>query len=73
MWTSVEVQKAVELGYKILTVYEIYHFKKAQKIFDTYVNTFMKLKQESSGVPKHCMDEKGEVIRETIWNTSKWS
>jgi hypothetical protein len=26
----------------------------------------MKLKQESSGIPKHCLDENGEVIREKL-------
>ena len=33
-WTSVEVQKALELGYRILALYEIYHFEKREKIFD---------------------------------------
>ncbi|CAB4013527.1 DNA polymerase [Paramuricea clavata] len=51
-WTSVEIQKALELGYQILVVYEIYHYEKREKIFDQYVNTFIKLKQESSGFPK---------------------
>jgi hypothetical protein len=26
----------------------------------------MKLKQESSGMPKHCLDENGVVIKETL-------
>ena len=41
-WTSIEVEKALELGYKVLNVYEIYHFEKRQKNFDNYINTFMK-------------------------------
>jgi hypothetical protein len=65
-WTSVEVHKALECGYKILSVYEIYHFKTRGKIFDTYVDTFMKLKQESSGIPKHCLDEYGDVVDEKL-------
>jgi hypothetical protein len=60
------VHKALEYGYKILSVYEIYHFKTKAKIFDTYVDTFMKLKQESSGVPKHCLDKCGNVIDEKL-------
>ena len=56
-WTSIEVQKALEVGYKVLVVYEIYHFFK---------KNFMKLKQESSGMPKHCLDENGVVIREEL-------
>ena len=60
-WTSVEVQKAIEYGYTILVIYEIYHYDNREKIFDTYGNTFMKMKQESSGVPKYCYDEQGVV------------
>jgi G:T-mismatch repair DNA endonuclease (very short patch repair protein) len=60
-WTSVEVHKALEHGYKILAVYEVYHYPHSKKIFDLYVDTFMKLKQESSGVPKNCLKENGEV------------
>jgi hypothetical protein len=60
-WTSVEVQKAIEYGYTILVIYEIYHYDNKEKLFDTYVNTFMKMKQESSGVPKYCYDEQGIV------------
>ncbi|CAB3977066.1 DNA polymerase [Paramuricea clavata] len=50
----------------LLNVYEIYHFEKRQKIFDNYVNTFMKLKQESSGIPKNCLDENGVVIKQKL-------
>ncbi|CAB3978337.1 DNA polymerase [Paramuricea clavata] len=53
-WTSVEIQKALQLDYRILIIYEIYHYQKREKIFDQYVNTFIKLKQESSGIPKKC-------------------
>ena len=60
-WTSIEVQKALEYGYTIMVIYEIYHYTDQEKIFDTYVNTFMKMKQESSGVPKYCYDDQGVV------------
>ena len=56
-WTSIEVQKAIEHGYKIVKVYEIYHYSTRDKIFSSYVNTFMKIKQESSGYPKSCYRE----------------
>ncbi|CAB3977264.1 DNA polymerase [Paramuricea clavata] len=65
-WTSVEIQKALQLDYRILVIYEIYHFTKTDKIFDQYVNTFIKLKQESSGIPKKCLNENGEVIRDLL-------
>ena len=55
-----ELQKAVQKGYLILEIYEVYHFehrsvynKETKKggIFTDYVNTFLKLKTESSGWP----------------------
>lgn len=60
-WTSVEVQKALCFGYKIIALHEIYHYEKRDKIFIQYVNSFMKIKQESSGVPKRCLNKNGEV------------
>ncbi|CAB3976760.1 DNA polymerase [Paramuricea clavata] len=65
-WTSVEIQKTLQLDYRILIVYEIYHYQKREKIFDQYVNTFIKLKQESSGVPKKCLDQNGSVVKEKL-------
>ncbi|CAB3980640.1 DNA polymerase [Paramuricea clavata] len=65
-WTSIEIQKALQLDYHILIVYEIYHYEKREKIFDQYVNTFIKLKQESSGVPKKCLDKDGAVVKEKL-------
>jgi hypothetical protein len=55
-WTSIEIQEAIKHGYVIKEVYEIYNYTHREKIFDKYVNTFMKLKQESSGIPKNCYD-----------------
>ncbi|CAB3983354.1 DNA polymerase [Paramuricea clavata] len=65
-WTSIEIQKALQLDYRILIVYEIYHYEKRERIFDQYVNTFIKLKQESSGVPKKCLDQNGAVVQEKL-------
>ncbi len=57
-WLTDEVKKAVEKGYKVLRIYEIWHFDKISKydpvskaggLFTEYVNTFLKLKQEASG------------------------
>jgi hypothetical protein len=58
-----EVKQAVELGYHM---YEVWHFnkveqydaeKKAGGIFTSYVNTFLKMKQEASGWPSWCHSE----------------
>ncbi|CAB3996212.1 DNA polymerase [Paramuricea clavata] len=47
-------------------VYEIYNYAHREKFFHTYVNTFVKLKQESSGVPKNCHDAEGKVNNEKL-------
>jgi G:T-mismatch repair DNA endonuclease (very short patch repair protein) len=54
-WTSVEVYKALEMGYKLLDVYEVWHWKeKSTDLFKTYVSSYLKIKQESSGYPVWC-------------------
>ncbi|CAB3985445.1 DNA polymerase, partial [Paramuricea clavata] len=60
-WTSVEVHAALKHGYKILAIYEVYHYPHSAKIFDLYVDTFMKLKQESSGMPRQCIKDDGSI------------
>ena len=66
-WVSLEVQKAIQLGYKVLKVYEIIHFPESQLydpisktggIFTEYINIFLKGKQEASGYPGDCETEK---------------
>ena len=65
-WCTPEVKKAVEKGYKILKVYEIYHWKetslyntekKEGGMFTEYINCFLKLKQQASGWPEECITE----------------
>ena len=50
----VEVNKAIEYGYQIREIYEIYHFSRQEKFFSEYVNCFWKIKQEASGFPSNC-------------------
>jgi hypothetical protein len=51
-WVSVELIKAVELGYKIQHIIEVLHFEQTSNtLFAEYVNTFLKLKQQSEGFP----------------------
>jgi len=55
VWTTPELQKAVALGYKILDVYEIWHYPKTSNtLFSKYVRTYLQLKQEASGWPSWC-------------------
>ena len=53
-----ELQKAVELGYKIIKIYEVYHWDETTQynpvakcggLFAGYMNMFLKIKQEASG------------------------
>ena len=57
-WCSPELEKAVEKGYEIVTIYEVYHFKESKVgLFDKYVNKWLKVKQEASGWPSWCQTE----------------
>lgn len=70
-----EIQMAVRKGYKILKIYEVYHFEQSSQydtisgeggLFAKYVNTFLKIKQDASGFPSDCDSEepKREYIRQ---------
>ncbi|MDI9312736.1 MAG: DNA polymerase [Limnohabitans sp.] len=51
-WTSVELQKAISLGYYILTIIEVLHYEnKSDNMFKNYINLWLKEKQEASGWP----------------------
>ena len=52
VWATNELQKAVEKGYVIKEIYKVYHFKnKSTELFKPYISKFLKIKQESSGLP----------------------
>jgi hypothetical protein len=68
-----EVLKAIEKGYKITTIFEVWHYEKTEKydrikksggLFTDYVNTFLKIKQEASGFPSwiKCENDKQKYI-----------
>jgi len=49
-WCTPELQKAVELGYEIQHIYEVWHLPETcEGLFQDYVNTWLKIKQEASG------------------------
>lgn len=56
-WITAELQKAIEKGYKILKIYEIYHWETKGQLFSQYVDTFLKFKQEASGWPSWVKDK----------------
>uniref|UniRef100_T1ITE0 Uncharacterized protein n=1 Tax=Strigamia maritima TaxID=126957 RepID=T1ITE0_STRMM len=55
-WVSLELQKAVQVGYVIVKLQEAWHFNKVSK-FDQDRNVFLTLKQQASGYPADCIDE----------------
>lgn len=65
-WTTMELTKAVQMGYVIKKVFEVHHFKeRSSSIFKTYVERFLKIKQEASGYPSWVKTEadKDEYVR----------
>ena len=65
-WVTDELKKAMEKGYEIENIYEVWHFDQVEKynsssknggIFTDYINTFLKMKQQASGWPSWCKTE----------------
>ena len=66
-WCSVELEKALEKGYRILQMHEVWHFPETSNaLFKDYVDTLLKINQESSGYPKNF---KSHVHRVHVHNT----
>ena len=68
-WCSVEVMKALEKGYRIIQLHEVWHFpQKTDTLFKEYIDTFAKIKLEASGYPKDCVtDEQKQWYVNDIW------
>ena len=66
-WCHVELMKAIEKGYEVEKIYEVWHWEQTtDELFKPYVNMFLKIKQEASGYPKHCVtdEQKQQYIDE---------
>ena len=66
-WCTPEVVKAVENGYTLVKIHEVWHFPPEQRrtgLFANYVNTWLKLKPESVGWPSWCqtVEQKRDFI-----------
>lgn len=58
VWVTPEFKKAIELGYQIGKIYEIWHFpRKSNTLFKEYMFKFLKGKQEASGYPPGVKNE----------------
>ncbi|CAG2228133.1 unnamed protein product [Mytilus edulis] len=73
-YATPEVMVAKEKGYRVLKLYEVWHFPDDTQydkqtnsggLFTNYVQLFLKIKQEASGFPPHCRteEEKRDYIR----------
>lgn len=68
-WCTPELLKAVENGYTILKIHEVWHFPERQRkqgLFAPYVNTWLKHKTEASGWPAGVTTEeqKAEYVKQ---------
>ncbi|XP_071477968.1 uncharacterized protein [Diadema antillarum] len=78
-WVSLELMKAVEKGYRVLEIESVWHFPRkaqydpntnAEGLFTSYINTFLKIKQEASGWPEWVKSEedKAQYVRDYYLN-----
>ena len=66
-WCHVELMKAIEKGYEVLEIHEVWHWQETtDELFKAYVDMYLKIKQEASGYPKHCVtdEQKQQYIDE---------
>ncbi|XP_041920140.1 uncharacterized protein LOC121684226 [Alosa sapidissima] len=68
-WVSLELMKAIEKGYIVTKVDEVWHFsQRSDTLFSDYVKTFLQYKQEASGYPAHAVtDEAKEAYIEDYY------
>jgi hypothetical protein len=56
--------KALEKGYRIIQMHEVWHFpQRTDTLFKEYIDTFAKNKLEASGYPKVCYGRAKEAVR----------
>ena len=65
-WCTPELQEARARGYILKRIHEVWHFQDSEVgLFADYVNTWLKIKQESAGWPSWCqtLQQKQEYLR----------
>jgi hypothetical protein len=71
-WATPEFHKALEQGYELVALHEVYHWDdttiqgpESEGLFTPYVQAFLKLKTQASGFPEDCQTdaEKRAFIR----------
>lgn len=64
VYPSAELEKALEIGYTITKIYKSLTFERSRDIFKGYVQTFLKIKSECSGVPEMYKGRVKDYIRD---------
>jgi hypothetical protein len=57
IYTSAELLKAVQIGYKITKVHKSFKFEKSTELFKSYIRKFLKIKAEAGGYKGENIDE----------------
>lgn len=57
VYTSIELLRAIEIGYKITKIYKVLYFEKTDTLFKEYVQNFLKIKTECAGYDGNDIDE----------------
>ncbi|XP_042906126.2 uncharacterized protein [Parasteatoda tepidariorum] len=66
-WVTEEVKLAVKKGYRIVEMHKVHHFQNSStNLFSSYIDLFLKIKQQSSDWPRECVteEEKQRYLRE---------
>ncbi|XP_041435694.1 uncharacterized protein LOC121399337 [Xenopus laevis] len=62
-WCTVEIQKALDMGYKLGEIFEIWHFQSStNNLFTDYIKIHLRDKQEASGYPSWCTDDEKKLM-----------
>lgn len=57
-WCTPEIVKALQMGYRVIRIHEVWHFPKTKTgLFADYVRKWLKVKQESAGYPTWAVTE----------------
>lgn len=66
-WVTEEVFTALDKGYRLTDVFEIWHFpQKSDSLFRNYINMFLAMKQEARGLPDDLQDESAPGYQERM-------
>ena len=57
VWTTVELEFAIECGYRILKIHEMFGYRKCEPIFQSFYLSLARKKLESEGFPANVVSE----------------